>query len=385
MSRRHSFFWWLLRPLVSLFLRIKFGYQYEIARNLPDNYIVLANHNTDFDPLFVAVSFKRQMYFVASEHIARWKHVYKWIEFVFAPIVRYKGSVATSTVMEMLRTIRQGGNVCMFAEGARSWDGVTAPILASTGKVVKSAKCGLVTYKLEGGYFVSPNWSQGGTRRGRIRGGVVNIYTPEQLAAMSVDEVNRVITDDLHEDAYARQLASPSRYQGKQLAYKMENLLFCCPQCGKIDTMRSCGDTVQCLDCGLHFRYNEYGMLEGLTQRTVKELFAWEKQVVHDTAACGGAFTARSGTLATVVQHQQNPVTEGPVRLDCQSLRCGEVTIPISQISDMAMHGRRALVFSVGKDYYELIPSQEANALKFHMLYQVYKHGEITQYNGRVR
>ena len=60
---RHRVVWTLLCPLVAVFLFLKFGYRYKKAKNLPDHYMVLANHNTDFDPLFVAVSFHRQMYF----------------------------------------------------------------------------------------------------------------------------------------------------------------------------------------------------------------------------------------------------------------------------------------------------------------------------------
>jgi hypothetical protein len=36
----------------------------------------------------------------------------------------------------------------------------------------------------------------------------------------------------------------------------------------------------------------------------------------------------------------------------------------------MAMHGKRALVFSVGDAYYELIPSDGVSALKFWLYHQ---------------
>ena len=137
---RHKIFWAIVRPLAAVFLFIKFGYRYKIARSLPKNYIVLANHTTDFDPIFTAVSFPKQMYFVGSEHISRWKVAYPLLKWAFQPILRYKGTSAASTVMEMLRALRKGSNVCMFPEGARSWNGITAPILPSTGKVIKSAK-----------------------------------------------------------------------------------------------------------------------------------------------------------------------------------------------------------------------------------------------------
>ena len=173
MKLTHKIVYGALRWPVALFLLIKFNYRFSIAKNLPENYIVLSNHTTDFDPLFVALSFPKQMYFVASEHIARWKNAFKFIRFGFDPIMRYKGSVAASTVMEVLRRVRDGNRVCIFAEGVRSWDGRTSPILPATGKMVKSARCGLITFEAEvnfpeGSYGSSSpiiaNWPNSDTR-----------------------------------------------------------------------------------------------------------------------------------------------------------------------------------------------------------------------------
>lgn len=69
---RHQILYSILRPLAALFVRLKFGYTYEVAKDLPDNYIVLSNHVTDYDPIFVGASFPKFMHFVASEHVARW-------------------------------------------------------------------------------------------------------------------------------------------------------------------------------------------------------------------------------------------------------------------------------------------------------------------------
>ena len=75
---------------------------------------------------------------------------------------------------------------------------------------------------------------------------------------MSVDEINEAIQKDLYEDAYAKQIENPKKYKGKQIAYKMENLLFKCPKCGAMDTIRSEKDTVTCEKCGMSFKYTEY-------------------------------------------------------------------------------------------------------------------------------
>ena len=166
MDRKHELVYQLLLPLVKGFLKIKFGYKWKKAENLPENYIVLSNHVTDYDPLLVGVSFPKQMYFVASEHITRWGLAYTLLKELLHPIIRYKGTVATATVIESLRKIRAGGSVAIFAEGVRTWDGVTCPILPSTAKMVKTAGCGLVTFKIQGGHFVSPGWKEHGTARG---------------------------------------------------------------------------------------------------------------------------------------------------------------------------------------------------------------------------
>ncbi len=373
MPKRHTVFYYLVRPLAVIFLWFKFRFRFKKAAGLPETYLVLSNHTTDFDFLMLAASFPNQMYFVGSEHIARWKKLYAIVVYFFGFITRSKGTTASSTVLEMLRLLRSGHNVCLFAEGSRSWDGVTGPILPATGKILKKARCGLVTYRIEGGYFASPRWSHR-TRRGLVYGAPVNVYTAEQLAAMTADEINTVINRDLFEDAYARQLEAPSPYRAKNLAVGMENLLFVCPQCGKLDTIRSQGNTVSCTACGMDFRYNQYGMLDGIPYRTVKELSDWQKARVAEAAAAGVAYTAHSAILRRVENHQETVIAQGALSMDGNALTCGDVMIPMATITNFDIHGKRGLVFSTAEGYYELKPDAPANALKFFLLYNAYNH-----------
>ncbi len=370
MNKKHAFIYWLLRPLVAVFLWIKFGYTYKKAKNLPkEPYIVLSNHVTDFDPLFVGVSF-RQMYFVGSEHISRWKHAFKFIKFGFDPILRYKGTSAASAILEVLRRVRKGGRVCMFAEGARSWDGMPSPIAPTTGQLIKSARCALVTYKIVGGYFVSPLWSQGGTRRGYIHGEPVAVYTKDELASLSVDEINEIIRRDLYEDAYARQLDAPKKYKGKKPAYRMESMLFTCPFCSAHESMYSERDTVSCKACGGSFRYTEYGMLEGLDYKTVRELSDWQKAEVARVADSGEGYAVDEARISTVKDHVESFICEGSFSMSADGISFGEIRIPIGEITDLAMHGKYALVLSRQKDYYEILIPEKYNTLKFFLLYK---------------
>ena len=222
MSRKHKVILAILKPIIRIYSKLQFGFKYEKVkkRELPERYIVLANHATDYDPILIGAALPGHCYFVASEHITRFK-AFKYIKWVFDPIIRYKGGVASATVMNVLRRIKGGYNVAIMAEGVRTFDGVTCPILPSTAKLIKASKCALITYKLTGGYFISPAWaSSGNTRKGDFNGRVKNIYSKEQIAQMSEAEIYEIITRDLYENAYETQLANPKPYKGKNLPLK---------------------------------------------------------------------------------------------------------------------------------------------------------------------
>lgn len=369
LNKWHIIFYETFQPIVIWYLRLFFDYKCEKVPKKDENYIVLSNHVTDYDPIFVASSFPKQMYFVASEHIARWGWLYKLIDFLVAPIIRYKGTVAVSTAIDIMKKIKAGSNVCVFAEGVRTWDGVSSPILPSTAKLIKKAGCGLYTYRITGGYFASPMWSGSNTRRGPVYGAPVNFYSKEQLQNMSADEIYDAIITDLHEDAYERQIKAPQRYRGKNLAEGLESLMFICPSCGKKDAFISKGNIVSCKHCDLSYTYDEYGMLHGGDFKTVKEFADWQMDQVRKDIQDGVVYSATEGVLSTVKDHKEELVTKGALTISTEGLTCGDLKSALSNISEIAMHGQRAIVFTAGKQYYELIPSEEANALKFYLYY----------------
>jgi 1-acyl-sn-glycerol-3-phosphate acyltransferase len=372
MHRRHTFLYKLLRPLVIAFVKLRFDYRYEKAIDLPEQYMVLSNHATDYDPLLIACSFKEHMYFMGSEHIARWGFLSKLIRWLLDPVMRCKGASGVTAVKEMLRRIRCGHNICFFPEGVRTWDGVTAPITAATAKLAKTAGCGLVTYKITGGYFASPMWGGAKVRRGPVHGGVVHIYTAEQLKTMTAQQLRDAINRDLYEDAYARQSEDPKPYRSKLGAAKLENLLFICPECGAYDSYATVGEQVIC-SCGHKIGYNELGRLENCRFDTVKALLAWEKECLRRDVSDRKVYIAKHGSLCTVKNHETMTVTNGEVIMSEDALRCAGFCVPMEQITELAMHGQRHIVFTADGSYYDLTVSEGANALKFWLYYQELK------------
>lgn len=261
-NKRHSFIWRFLRPLVKLIVWIKFNFRAK-AVDVEGPYIVLCNHVTDWDPLLLGAAFKKQMYFVASEHILRLGFVSKLLVWLVDPIARQKGGSAAGTVKAVMRTVKGGCNVAIFPEGNRTWDGLTRDFPASTGKLIRSCGCTLVTYRLHGGYFSSPRWAGSRVHRGQMSGEVAGVYTAEELKAMKVDEINALIARDLAMDAYAEQREEMIAYKGKAIAEDLETLLFTCPRCGAMHKMASRGDVFRCESCGMETRFTPTGFFEG--------------------------------------------------------------------------------------------------------------------------
>ena len=350
----------LLRGPVYLFLRLRVNYRRHRPGRIAGPFVVVSNHNTDLDPLLVISAFRQHMYAVGSEHIFRRGFVTALLKFFFDPVARPKGSRATVTAIEMLRRLREGRSLLLFAEGNRSYNGLTMPIEPATGKLLKKAGCSLVTFRLTGGYFTSPRWSGASFRRGRLDGGVVRVYSPEELAAMSAEQVNAAIFADIFEDAYAEQAVRRIRYRGRKLAEGIGTALFLCPRCERVGTVYGRGGEILC-PCGLRGTYDEYGDLSGNFPFTsVRDWDLWQKPRLLARVRAGSdevywteeadlrllSVTPRVG--AAVVDH-------GPLSISGRVLRCGGTEIPVAAIQNVSIHGPSALVLTVeGMGYLEI-------------------------------
>ena len=81
----HKAVWKFLRFLLKPYIVWRFGYTYEKCE-LEGPVLVMGNHDSNWDPLFLGCAFPRQMYFVASEHIFRWGFLSKLLNTFLAPI-----------------------------------------------------------------------------------------------------------------------------------------------------------------------------------------------------------------------------------------------------------------------------------------------------------
>lgn len=382
--RRHKHFWVFLRHFVGPFLLRSYRCKSEIAKNLPEPYLVLPNHSTNLDPAWVGMSFPHQMYFVASEHLYRLGWISKLVEYVFAPIAKIKGASDKMTVMKMLRYLRDGKNVCLFPDGNCSFNGRTGEITTAIGKLIKLSGANLVTYKLTGGYFAHPRWAFT-TRKGKMTGSVVNVYTKEQLSSMSPEEITDAIRNDIDENAYSRQKMEHIKFKGKNRAVGMECAICVCPKCKQIDVIETNKNDVLCKNCRKLCSYDEYGFLvekaDGFEFDTIEEWDYFQddfyKNLVDNYKKSKPAeeiyFSNSNITMHKVgTSHDSEIVGKGTLFICSDSVLFKtensetEIKIQIKNLPDMSMYGKTNLVFTDSDGtHYELKSEKNINVRKY--------------------
>ena len=362
------------RVVAQLFL-LRYGFRTNRLRKTDENYIVMSNHLTEKDMLMLGAAMKEPMYFVAGEHLLR-SPAGKLMAWAQNPIFMYKGAGDLGTIREIVRRVKNGDNVMIFPEGSRSFAGETVQLPQSAARLVKLAGCGLITYHIQGGYFVAPRWAYT-FRTGPVRGNIVHVYSAQEVRDMSREQLTEAINHDLYENAYETQRKHPAAYRGKRLAEGLENYLITCSRCGAFDTMITENDRFRCTKCGQAGRYTDTGFLEGEGLRfdSVYDWGKWSEEQLsayirgqEDGAVC---FRDEPVTLYEITRdHRQVNLYTGDVTGFRDRLELGETVIPLKDITaiDMLYYGKTLLFTWEGRHLG--ITGEQFHALKYHKLYE---------------
>lgn len=349
----------ILLKTVAPFIKSEFNFKQNLGFKAPEGpFLVICNHVTNLDMVWMADTINEHMYFVSSEHVVRSGLGGLLLNKVFHPIVREKATVGLSTVVEMKKHLQAGHNVCIFAEGLRSSNGISFPMVESTAAVVKKLGFTVITCRLHGGFLTSPRWSSD-LRPGGMTSEVVNIYTPEQIKEMSVQELNISLNNDIFEDAYAYNRDRKIKYKSKTAAEGIEYELVMCPKCQKLGTITSKGNKFSC-PCGMSGIYDEYGLLHGDFEfETITEWDAWEQEEIAklpDIEVEEILASFPNQNLNEIQKgHKDITVDSGDVVITNRAISVGNTRIPFENIRgfDLFLHGY-LLIMTKDKKYYEI-------------------------------
>lgn len=365
----HKAVYHLARLPMSIAAKLKFNFRNPKPVKLPNPYIVVSNHTTYWDQYFVGLCFAKHMYFLASEHSFRMGFLSFIMKSFAAPIGKVKGSTDASAALGIIRRLRKGRNICFFPEGERSFDGRTADLHPTAAKLLRTAGVPVVTFRLRGGYLTDPRWAKH-RRRGKMSGEVVRVYSPEELKKMSVSEIHDAVLGDIYEDAWETQRSERQVFKGKKLAEGLEEALFICPSCGKVDSMSGKDNVFSC-PCGMKAEIDETGFFkEGAPFADVAEWDDWQRGELSGRVLAGNELFSDEGAWISSLgsRHELQRVAEGRMTLTRDSLTIGDAEFRLSEMSDCALcHGKKneTIMFTTGGIHYELGLSGSASRRKY--------------------
>lgn len=254
-----------------------------LIQDLPAPYVALCNHQSFFDMYYTDRLFqnaKASPSYVVNRH------------FVSHPLVRKAGKRAgiipkklfypdASVPLQIMRMLKKGYPVIIFPEARLSVDGRSYPILDKSAAFYRRLNVDLVIVKIRGSYFTKPKW-----RKRFFRSDVCvsaeRVVTKEEIAAMTDDELNRLIDEALSYDASTDPVGV---YKQKDKAKGLENILYRCADCGALYTTKGVGNELVCSACGKAHRLNERYLFDG-EPSSIGAYYArikeWEKAELSD-------------------------------------------------------------------------------------------------------
>ena len=190
--------------------------------------IILSNHLTLFDPIWVYAMLRRPVYFAATEDLFRIRALGMIIRW-FSAFPKRKAASDLAALRSIFTIVGKGGLIGVFPEGVRTWDGSNQPLYYGIAKLIRKLAVPVYVCRFEGAYLAYPRWART-PRRVPVRCVFSLLYDP---AAIPSDD-DRILAD------IAAVIKTPdfelpvdaSRNNQKGLAVNITRVLYRCPTCG---------------------------------------------------------------------------------------------------------------------------------------------------------
>lgn len=384
---RHQIIVNLVRPFLGLYCRIKYGIKTETFRDQGDRpYLILMNHQTGFDQFFVGMTFRRPVYYLATEDIFSMGWVSDLIRWLVEPIPIKKQTTDIQAVKNCIKVAREGGTICIAPEGNRTFHGRTVYMNPSIASMAKKLGLPVALFRIEGGYGIQPRWSDV-VRRGKMRSYVSRVIEPEELKAMTNEEVFQAIQTALWVD----EAQVSGEFHHKKSAEFLERTVYTCPWCG-ISPFESSGDIIRCTKCGREIRHLPTKKLEGIgfdfPHRFVADWYDWQNEYVNDldlNALTEAPLWEETASLSLVLPYKRKELLkqQTTVRLYGNRITVDENEYRFDSVSAVVVLGKNKLNIYTGKEILQFKGSKRFNALKYVNFFHRYKNMKSGDSNGK--
>ena len=176
----------------------------------------------------------------------------------------------------------------LFPESRHSNAGTHSPIPGNMGRLAKRMGVPCVTLSVHGSYLAGPFWDEERSRKTPMTARLERIYSAEELAAASAEEIQKTVEKRLRYDEYAWQAENRIAIREPYRAEGLHKALYQCRACEREGCMTSAGDTLRCCACGSRWTMDEYGRLGRKGESLhIPDWYAWQRDMVSRQIEAG--------------------------------------------------------------------------------------------------
>lgn len=252
--------------------------------------LFLMNHSSFIDLEIVAtVLFPRPFNiittgdgFIGKDKLMRWIGCIPTNKFV-------TDSTLVRDIVHAVKKLKS--SVVLFPEAGYSFDGTSTSLPDTTGALIKMLGIPVVMIHAYGAFARDPLYNNLQVRKVNVSATETYILSPEDIAKMSVEEINEVVNREFSFDNFAWQQENHIKINEEFRADFLNRVLYKCECCGEEGHMVGSGTHIVCNKCGKSYQLTEYGYLEAEDGETrfnhIPDWYRWERECVREEILAG--------------------------------------------------------------------------------------------------
>ncbi len=281
--------WWILGAIIRIIslpdlLATRFKYttsRMDKAGKGP--YLILMNHSS-----FIDLEIAYKIFFPKPFNIVCTSDGFVGKSF----LMRKLGCIPTNKFVtdialigDILHAIKKENcSVLMYPEASYSFDGCTTPLPQRLGVLIKKLGVPVVTVMTDGAFLRDPLYNGLQKRKVKVSAHVNCLFTAEEIAQKTAEELSEALEKEFTFDNFARQLDTKTAVTEKFRADGLQRILYRCAACGSEEKMVGSGTTLKCENCGKTYEMDIYGRLKALDGDTefshIPDWYNWERECV---------------------------------------------------------------------------------------------------------
>lgn len=359
--------------------------------------VVLCNHGSFIDFYYSAKLILNYDFNFIS---ARLYFYHKWLGRIMKALGCFpKSMFATDmeSTKNCMRVIKEGRVLAMMPEARLSTAGQFEDIQDRTYSFLKKLEVPIYTIHISGDYLADPKWGKGLRRGSKVEAVLEQLYTPEQLAQHSPEQIKAQVEKRLNYDEFQWLASRPEiHYKHKRLAEGLENILSLCPVCGKKHTIFTKGNGVFCENCGPLTQMDDRYLFQNFKFENFSQWYNWQKAQLRQQIQADPDFCLHSQVEYRLPDSSGKAMTRHAGTGQCTLDRTGltytgtrdgqEITkhFPLAHIYRLLFGAGENFEIYSGTEIQFFVPEEKRSAVDWYMassiLYDLQAEGKTVSY-----